>query len=415
MAKPRKDNKGRLLHDGEMQRPDGRYAYRYINQLGQRKTVYSWRLTTSDRTPAGKKQMPALRELELQIDKDKMDGIISDDAALNEYFDRNISLRKIKDTTRNTYKEYYNRYVRDTIGRRPITDLDYSTMLAFFVDLVDNKGYSHGTAQILHGVLNPVFKMALRDNRIRSNPLSGIMSEVGGYKRERKALTADQQEKFINFVAHHDIYKKWSPIISCLFGTGCRIGEMVALRWQDVDFANGFINISIAMNYCKGKDGKYGLHISTPKTEKGIRTIPLLDDVRQILLTERQRQLDNNCSCRTIVEGYGGFIWVNGQGGILTGNNLQHALIRIVEAYNDREREQAAQEHRFAELMPNISPHILRHSFCTRLCENVDDVKLISEIMGHRDINTTLSVYYDVNEKRKKEEFKKLEGKIKIC
>jgi len=412
--KKRKDNKGRLLHDGESQRADGRYAYTYKNQLGQRKTVYSWRLTTSDRTPAGQKQKPALRELELQIQKDLTEGIISDKATLNECFDRNIALRKIRDTTRSTYKITYDRYVRHTIGHKPITELSYSTMLAFFSNLV-NQGYGHSTAALVHCALNPVFKMAVRDNIIRNNPLSGIMSEVGGYKRERKALTAEQQEKFINFVAHHSIYKKWSPIISCLFGTGCRIGEMVALRWQDVDFANGFITISLSMNYGKGSDGKYAFHISTPKTEKGIRTIPLFDDVRQILLAERQRQLDNNCSCRTIVDGYGGFIWANTWGNAYSAQIVYKALVRIVDAYNRRERETAAQEHRFPVLMPPISPHILRHSFCTRLCENVSDVKLISQVMGHNDIKTTLKTYYDVNQQHAQDEFKKLEGKIKIC
>lgn len=88
MADKRKDNRGRVLKDNERQRSDGKYEYRYIFD-GQRKSVYSWRLVPTDRTPKGKRDDLSLREKEKAIEKDLADGIDAVRASrttLNELF-----------------------------------------------------------------------------------------------------------------------------------------------------------------------------------------------------------------------------------------------------------------------------------------------------------------------------------------
>lgn len=72
-------------------------------------------------------------------------------------------------------------------------------------------------------------------------------------------------------------------------------------------------------------------------------------------------------------------------------------------------------EKREAILLPHFSAHNLRHTFCTRLCENEPNIKIIQEIMGHSDIKTTMEIYYDVTRDKKQFSFSQLEGKIKIC
>lgn len=71
----RKDSKGRVLNDGEIQRSDGRYCYQYTDAFGKRKFVYSWRLTPSDKTPNGKRKDLSLREKEKQIEAERNIGI----------------------------------------------------------------------------------------------------------------------------------------------------------------------------------------------------------------------------------------------------------------------------------------------------------------------------------------------------
>lgn len=100
MALKRKDSKGRILRDGETQREDGRYMYRYVDSSGNRKTEYSWRLVETDSHPAGKKRDISLREKEVQIQKDLLDGINTNNSTitLNELFERYIRTKKAAKT-----------------------------------------------------------------------------------------------------------------------------------------------------------------------------------------------------------------------------------------------------------------------------------------------------------------------------
>lgn len=103
---------------------------------------------------------------------------------------------------------------------------------------------------------------------------------------------------------------------------------------------------------------------------------------------------------------------------IIAGYNtmtINRAIVRIYKAYNEQETKQAKKENREPILIPHFSVHNLRHTFCTRFCENESNIKVIQDIMGHSDITTTMNIYAEATEKKKQESFKNLEGKIKIC
>ena len=105
MSEKRKDSKGRILRDNEFQQKDGRYKFRFKDASGNLKTVYAWRLVETDRTPAGKKHSESLRELEKQIKRDLEDGIVVNrKLTLNDYWEENIELRVLKQSTRTNYK-----------------------------------------------------------------------------------------------------------------------------------------------------------------------------------------------------------------------------------------------------------------------------------------------------------------------
>lgn len=77
-------------------------------------------------------------------------------------------------------------------------------------------------------------------------------------------------------------------------------------------------------------------------------------------------------------------------------------------------KARAATEHREAVVIPHFSVHNLRHTFCTRFCENETNIKVIQDIMGHADISTTMNIYAEATESKKRESFENLQGKIKI-
>lgn len=418
----RTDKKGRILKDGESQRPDGMYRYRYTDAEGIRRDIYSNRLVPTDRTPHGCKEDVSLREKEKQVNRDLEDGIkahVENKATINNLFDLYMSGKmELKESNRGNYLYMYRKYVQGGFGKRLISKTKYSDIKAFYNSLIYEKGFKPNSMEVIHTILHPVFALAVRDDYIRHNPTDGVMAEIkkthNWENPKRHALTLEEQAAFINYVSNHKIYNHWLSLFTVLLGTGCRIGELVGLRWEDCDFDEGIISINHNMVYRKYEDEeKARFHIVTPKTRAGVRVIPMLSEVRAALRTEweTQRIIGFN---ESIVDGYTGFIFQSRYGDPLSPHNVNRSIDRICKAYIEDETVLADKEGRDPVLIRHFSAHNLRHTFCTRFCENESNVKVIQEIMGHADIETTLNIYAEATKEKKKESFSNLEGKIKI-
>ncbi len=139
----------------------------------------------------------------------------------------------------------------------------------------------------------------------------------------------------------------------------------------------------------------------------------MLSEVKQAFLKERENQIETGFN-QTIIDGYSGFIFQNRFADCLNAHCINRAIERIRRDYNNEETDMAAKEQREPELIPHFSVHNLRHTFCTRFCENETNLKIIQEIMGHADISTTMNIYNEATKEKKIESFADLEGKIKI-
>lgn len=146
----RTDNRGRILKDGESQRPDGTYRYRYTDALGKRRDVYSNRLVATDKVPKGSKPDLSLREKEKQINRDLDDGIkaqVENSETLNELFRLYMSTKtKLKASTRTNYIYMYEKYIQDVLGPKKVKDIKYSTVYSFYSGLIDNLGFKPNAA-----------------------------------------------------------------------------------------------------------------------------------------------------------------------------------------------------------------------------------------------------------------------------
>ena len=419
----RRDTKNRLLGKGEYQKSDGRYMYRYVDSKGNKRFVYSWTLTQTDRPPKGKHSEKCLRELEKEIAKDLQDEIDSFKArkmTLNAFYEDYIEQKQeLKTSTRTNYKYMYKKYVWDSIGRRKLPEIKYSDIKKFYNHLIREVGFKPNSMETIHTILHPIFATAVRDGYIRVNPTDGVMAEIkksnDWEKPKRHALSVQEQEAFVEFTKSHSVYSHWLPLFTVLLGTGCRVGEIVGLTWDDCDFKNGIININHSLIYRPDEfTGKSGFYISTPKTKAGEREIPMFEAVRKALLNERLKQMQEGFN-QTVIDGYSGFIFSNRFNGVLSPHNINRAIERITRDYNVAESELAVRQNREPLLLPHFSVHNLRHTFCTRMCENESNIKVIQEIMGHSDISTTMDVYNEATRDKKKESFAGLEGKMKIC
>ncbi|MGO5083515.1 integrase DNA-binding domain-containing protein [Lachnospiraceae bacterium] len=421
MSEKRRDSKNRILQNGESQRKDGKYEFKYVDVNGTRRSAYSWKLVATDKVPEGKRCELSLREMEKQIRRDLEDGISTHTAnsiTLNELFDTYMSTKELKQSTRTNYMYMYKNYVSDVIGKRRIGSIKYSDIKKFYNSLILEKKFKPNSMEIINTILHPVFTMAVRDGYIRTNPSDGVMAEIkkshNWEKPKRHALTEEQQAKFIDFVANSETYNHWLPLLTVFLGTGCRVGEIIGLTWDDCNFAEGIISINHNLIYRQQDDGKCEMHITTPKTESGKRIVPMFEAVRKALLQEKKQQMKQGFNS-TIIDGYSGFIFTNRCGYVHNPQTINRAIKRIYTACNEQEVEQAKKEHRQPVLIPHFSVHNLRHTFCTRFCENETDLKIIQEIMGHSDITTTMNIYNEATKERKQESFARLEGKIKIC
>lgn len=405
----RKDSKGRVLQKGEYQRKcDGIYVYKYKDFSGNWQAVYAGDLVE-------------LRLKERQLLKDQLDGLdvyAAGNATLNFTFERYMSTKyNLRETTKANYTYMYNQFVRDDLGKRKIADIKYSDVKFFYYHLLNDRNLQINTLDTIHTVLHPTFSMAVRDDIIRKNPSDGVMAEIkkSGWKNKgvRHALTVEQQKAFMNYTALSPEYHHWLPLFTVLLGTGCRVGEVVGLRWQDVDFKNRSISINHSISYYTRANGKTAFGVSLPKTEAGIRIIPMMDAVYDILKEEYKRQqLEGFCTYE--LEGMSGFIFSNRYGTVHNTHCINLAINRISENYNAKEILDAKKEHREPVIIPHFSCHHLRHTFCSRLCENETNVKVIQEVMGHANIETTLDIYAEVNYAKKKEALENLSQKIDI-
>ena len=114
------------------------------------------------------------------------------------------------------------------------------------------------------------------------------------------------------------------------------------------------------------------------------------------------------------IDGYSNFVFVTATGTVYLPNAVNRAIERARVAYNKDEIEIAEKEDREPLIIPHFSAHHLRHTFCTRLCENESNLKVIQSIMGHSDITTTMDVYAEATQEKKQEIVANLQGKIII-
>lgn len=420
--KKRLDNKGRNLRENEYQKPNGMYEFRYKDNEGVRRSVYSNRLEERDKTPKGaKKEFKALRTMEEEIRDSLCKGIKVYEAeriTLNDCFEPFIeSKHKLRKSTRNNYIYMYNHYVRDTIGKKKLSDIRYTTILDFYNGLVYKKGFEPNSVQVIHNVLNPIFRRAVRDGILRTNPASDIMKEIknpsdNAADEEDKALTKEQQAAFMKFVSENKSAKKWENIFKVLLWTGMRIGEFTSICWENIDFEENIIFVDHALQYRQESDGKCRYSMDDPKTYSGKRTIPMFKIVREALLAEKEKAEKIKTKKKVEIGGYSNWVFTNRYQNVYNSTSINRAIKRIVLSYNREEMAKAKSEKRKPVLLTDFSAHTFRHTFCTRVCEVEPRIKNVMRIMGHRDMKTTIMVYNSVEEKVKREAMGSIEDKL---
>ena len=401
-SKRRLDKNRVTLRKGESQRKDGIYCYRWGTRDGKRHYIYAGTLDE-------------LRRKETELTVDQFDGIRTDKqhTTVNDVFELWCELKRgLKDNTFQNYKYMYNNFVRNGFGKLRVSNVKKSDVKKFYNTLADEKILKISTIDAVHNILHQVFALAVDDNYIRQNPTENMLHELkqshGFQVTKRKALTVPEQELFIQFLKTNAKYKHWYPVFATMLGTGMRVGEIVGLRWCDIDFENNLIDVNHTLVYYNKGDNKgCSFAINTPKTKAGSRTIPMLETVKDAFLLEKAYQEEIGLSCNAKIDGFTNFIFINRFGNVQHQGTLNKAIRRIIRDCNDSVLLNATDDN--PVLLPPFSCHSLRHTFTTRLCEEGVNVKVIQNVLGHADFSTTMDIYTDVTNDLKQKAFNDLD------
>lgn len=328
----------------------------------------------------------------------------------------------LKESTRLGYCYMYDNYVRDTLGRLNLADINTSMIKSFYINLITEKGFKPITVDNVHTVLNPVFSAAV-DDIIRKNPCTKAMKDVRempGWKDSHKikGLTCTEQRKFVDYMLSNECFARWVNVITVLIGSGLRISELRGLTWDDISFdGDGCIHVTKQLVYRKWTDGRCYNKVKSVKYTASERVIPMEPKVREALLAEKERQKvlphRNN-----VIDGYSDWVFLNRYGLVLSAKSVNDAIDSIISKYNATEKETASLEERDPVYLPHQTNHMLRHSYCTRMIEKCCepnsgiDVKIVQYLMGHEDAKTTLDIYADVHEEFVKKTMSRFAGQI---
>lgn len=368
MGQKRKDSKGRILKTGESQRADGTYQYRYkLVPKGKWHYVYA-------------QTLEELRTKERPIQKDVNDGISYCEGKITvvQLLERYISLKQgVRHATKVGYKFVLNLVKNEEFGCRQINTIKTSDAKLWFMKLQkDGRGYS--TITSVRGVVKPAFQMACDEDIIRKNPfVFSLAGVVVNDTKKRVALSPEQQEIFMEFVRSDSYYCRYYDEFNVLLGTGMRVSEFCGLTLSDLDFENQ--KIRVERQLIKEKGGIY--HVEKTKTESGVRFIPMVPEVYESL----QNIVRNRRKPKTemLVDGYTGFLLLDKNENPKVGMHLEHHLQWTMKKYRRTHEEP----------LPTITPHVLRHTFCTNLANKGMDIKSLQYLMGHSDAAITMNVY----------------------
>ena len=380
MSEKRRDNRNRILRNGESQRKDGRYAYKYTDATGKQQFVYSWKLEKTDKLPYGKRDFLALREKEKQILQDLSDQISprGGEMTVLELVQKYIRQKTgVRPNTEAGYQTVVNILKQEKFGSARIDRVKTSDAKCWLIQLQKNgRGYS--SIHSIRGVLRPAFQMAVDDDLIRKNPFDfQLATVIVNDSVTREAITRKQERAFLEFVKNDKHFSRYYEGIYILFKTGMRISEFVGLTLADLDM----VNRTITVDHQLQRTSKMEYIIEATKTTSGTRVLPMTDDVyacfERIIANRKTPKVE------PIIGGKWGFLYLDKNGMPMVALHWEKYFQHICQKYNSIYKVQ----------MPKVTPHVCRHTYCSNMAKSGMNPKTLQYLMGHSDIGVTLNTY----------------------
>ena len=334
-------------------------------------------------------------EKQVNTDLDLLVNIVDGQMTVCELVDRYLKTKTgVRQSTKQGYVTVQRLLAKEAFGKKTIRSVKTPDAKLFLIKLQQEDGKSYSSIHTIRGVLRPAFQMAVDDDILVKNPfgfqLAGVLVNDAV---TREAITKDQMRKFLKFVHDDVVYCKYYEVVYILFHTGMRISEFCGLTLKDIDLENRTVNIDHQLQ--RTSDMRY--IIETTKTDAGTRVLPITEDVAQMFQAIIEDR--NAPKVEKAIDGYSGFLFYDDNGMPLVAMHWQHRFNHMVGRYNDIYRVQ----------MPNITPHVCRHTYCSNMAKSGMNPKTLQYLMGHSDISVTMNVYTHIGFDDAEEELKRME------
>lgn len=373
-----KDLKGKELGIGISQRKDGLYTARFTDKLGKRRQQYFKKLQECRQWLA-----------DAQFEDEHGNVLLGENPTVDAWFNywiENIKGQTIRDNTKRNYLERYERNIKPILGDLLIRDV--KPIHCQNVLLKMSKTYSNSMIEYCRVSMGAMFSSALENDLIGKNPVTkSVRCRSGKPPKEARVLTIEEQKLFLETVKGTSNYNQWALILQ----TGLRTGEMIGLRWSDVDFEHRVLHIRRTMEY-RHEFGEW--KIGEPKTRSGMRDIPLTQEAVRIL----RNQQNKIKRMKVISVDFSDQVFLC-KDGTPTKNTAYDTKLYY---YCDK----AGMRH--------FSMHALRHTFATRCIESGMRPKTLQTILGHSNIGVTMNLYVHVTDDERAKEVHNIEKMLKI-
>lgn len=300
-------------------------------------------------------------------------------------FLENYKKNELKVTTYSSYLYIYRNFIEDSeLGKMPLDKVTTDILQRYYNGKI-REGYSSKTVREIGTIINSAFNMAVKLRMLSENPnlYTSVPKKV---KYEAKVLCKEEVDRIISEAKEEELY----PIIVVTVYTGMRKGEVMALKWENVDFEERkiYVKNSLCRVEDEQPDEKGRRHsryeVLEPKTKKSIRTIPMLDEVYDALMMQKIRQMQDKEQYKDIYMDCG-FVFADRMGNYLPQRTFMEKYHNFLQKYH----------------ITDIRFHDLRHTFATLLIEADVSMKVVQELLGHSTITTSMDIYTHISDKKK--------------
>lgn len=333
-----------------------------------------------------------------------------DNLTLNQWFSvwlYDYKANIIRETTLARYEQFYKCYIKSELGMLKLENFK-QIIIQRHVSKLASDGYATKTIADVYSILHSMFKLAIQNNILLRNPCDGVILPKTKTK-ERRTLTQQEQRELLETAKE---YRYSEPLISIALSTGLRSGELLGLKWSDINFDKKEIYVRRTLVYVKNRStAHYEFKFQDPKTKNGTRTIPMQTETFHFL--KKQKTLVKEMMLYSgrwnPIEGFEDLVFVNTTGRPRQGIDFRNDLANIEKRINEKRKKHA--EETGEEFVPiiHLHPHLLRHTFASRCFEAGLDIKTVQTFMGHFSTSITYDTYVHVTNDKSHSEMNKLE------